>query len=62
MLTPIQDYVAPSIVGTRKLGHLLDSSTKVMVMSRTPHSHGHDMEVKLEWKAVIKNERTVFVL
>jgi hypothetical protein len=33
-----------------------------MVMSGTPHSHGRDLEVKLEWKAVIKNGRTVFVL
>lgn len=62
MLTLVQDYVAPSIVGTRKLGNLLDPSTKLMVMSGTPHSHGRDLEVKLEWKAVIKNERTVFVL
>jgi len=49
-------------VGTHTLGDLLDSSTKLMVMSGTPHSHGRDLEVKLEWKAVIKNGRTVFVL
>lgn len=61
-LTPIQDYIAPSIVFTRVLGDLLDLSTRSMIMKETPNSRGRDMKIKLEWKPVVKDGTTIFVL
>lgn len=61
-LTKIQGYIAPKIVGTHKLGELLDLDTKFMIMNDTPDSSGEDMEIKLDWKPVVKGGKTVFVL
>lgn len=62
MLKSVQDYVAPKIIGTRKLGTLLDEDTRAMVVSDTPRNGRWDLWVQIEWKPVVRGGKTVYVL
>lgn len=62
VLRPIQDYVAPKIIGTRKLGELLDEHTRSMVVSEMRRELRWDLWAQIEWKPVVKGGKTVYVL
>ena len=58
-----QGYVAPPIIGTHVLGELLDRMTRAMVIRPTTATNGVDyVKSNEEWKPVVKDGRTVFVL
>ncbi len=60
LLTQKQEYDCPTIVGTHVLGEVLDPESKRLVVK--PNSRGEWFKMKLDWKPVVKDGRTCYIL
>ena len=60
MLKQKQEYDRPTIVGTHVLGGVLDARSRHLVIKL--NSRGDWYEINLDWKPVVKDGRTRYML